>query len=180
MSRDPIRLAPYADAHRGSLDRGMRRGLPPRGLDSLLGWFRNRWNEELPVRLHVPGVWHDKEAWSALGAPDDAPPWRRYLYGDARTTDHDDYYACPLRAALRRMWGTGSDTSTDAASARWLTIIAFEGFDCHNVGSRHGLDDGTMGLILTESLERLWTTYSPQPIPRASREAVDARAAEVG
>jgi hypothetical protein len=174
------RLAPYADAHRGSLDRGMRRGLPPRGLDSLLGWFRNRWNEELPLRAHVQGVWHDGEASSALGAPQDAPPWRLYLYADPRTTDHDDCYAYPLRAALRRMWGAGAETSTEAAAARWLTIVAFEGFDWHNVGSRHGLSDGTMALLLTASLEHLWVTYAPQPIPRASREALESRAVEVG
>lgn len=180
MSTAPIRLSPYATAHRGSLERGMRRGLPPRGFDALLGWFRNRWNEELPARTHVAGVWHDGEASSALGAPQDAPQWRTYLYADPRATDPDDCYLRPLRAALRRMYGNGAPESIESRAARWLTIVAFEGFDTHNVAVRHHLEDGDIGLILTESLERLWVAYVPQPLPRASREALDARAVEVG
>ena len=174
----PVRAEPYRRAHEESVARGMRRGVPPRGLDSLLGWFRNRWQEELPVRVHVPGVWHDGVAASALGAPDDAPPWRLYLCGDPRTTDDDGNYLLPLRAALRHMWGNGSDESAHSMAARDLTILAFAGFDWRLQASREGRKPGQAIIHYCACVEMLWAQYAPVRIPRPSREALERRDAE--
>lgn len=110
---------------------------PPAALTALLDWFRTEWEAEIPPDIHARGVWHDKEASSALGAPALAPAFSAYLMGSPYATDHDprlDMWTAgsvrirPMHAVLADMAGT--DPLADGAyRAAWLFRLACLGWD---------------------------------------------------
>ena len=160
MSRAAL-ASPYLNAHDRSVVRGMRRGAPPRGLPSLMRWYIAQWDYEVPDRLHVRGTWHDAEAASALGAPQDCPTWTAYLYGSDMALDKDGYYCLPLHAALCEMTRSAG---VGAWEATYLLQLAFGSFDWQAVGARFGMDVEPAEIVTTAALVRLWEVWTPQPM----------------
>ena len=148
---------------------------PPRGLASLLAWFRDAWEADYPAdpAIHTRGVWHDREASSALGSPALAPGFSDYLVGSPRATDHDTRvdtwttdatFRRPTHAVLARMAGTDPD-SDGAFAARWLFRLACMGFDVTTAA------DGVMPpqvapMYTLRVLERAWLWWRPAPEAR--------------
>ena len=166
MSPRPIdRPIPYAYDHERSVRRGMRRGVIPRGLPALLSWYVWQWELETPMRLHVPGTWHDSEAHTQLGSPQDDGAWRSYLYGSEDGTDADGYYLRPLHASLRRMAGREA-SGTYPFMAIYLIQLAFTSFDWRAQGARWGMVEELAEVYTDAALARLWERWTPQPLVR--------------
>lgn len=145
--------------------------MTPRGTTGLLTWYAERWAEETPERLHVRGVWHDRETSSALGAPRYSDPFRDYLEGSPFRTDHDerldtwsdqDAYVRPVHAALARIAGKNSN-SRGAYFARYLWQLAVGGFDWQATAERAMVPAQLAPLVTDQLLRMLWHRYSERP-----------------
>lgn len=172
---------PFQDRHAQSVaDQVDRDRVQPRGLVALLGWFREKWVAEMPEEIHSRGVWHDRQGASALGAPQWADDFRRFLTASpheldvdydewASGLDPDAAYVRPLRSALARMAGRDPG-SAGAFAVRFLMAIGFAGFDWRAVGDRLGYHDGVTSVYAEWALARLWRFYRPRPEPRTIRD----------
>jgi hypothetical protein len=165
MSRLALQV-PYLNAHERSLVRGLRRGVVPKGLNPLLSWYVAQWELEVPMRLHVPGTWHDPEAHTQLGSPQDDPAWRSYLYGSDDALDADGYYLRPLHAALLRVGRHVDRDGEYPFMAIFLVQLAFGRFDWEGVGAVHGMERGAAATYTKAALTHLWERWTPQPLVR--------------
>lgn len=151
---------------------------PPRGLANLLAWFRAEWEAEIPDAIHMRGVWHDREASSALGAPALAPSFSDYLMGSPRRTDHDPredtwtdgaVYVRPMHALLARMAGSDPD-SEGAYAARWLFRLACMGWDVERAS--HDVMPPQVARVYTHAkLQQAWRWWRPGPDSRMDEVA---------
>ncbi len=145
---------------------------PPRGLSGHLAWFREAWEADYPAdpAIHGTGVWHDREASSALGSPALAPGFADYLMGSARATDHDPRedlwtagarYRRPTHALLARMAGHDPD-SDGSFAARWLFRLACMGFDI--LAAADGVMPPQVARTYTEGVLAIaWRRWRPSP-----------------
>lgn len=160
-----------------------RERVQPHGLTNLLHWFRERWVEEVPDTIHSSGVWHDKEGASALGAPQWADEFRRFLlaspheldgrYDDwAAGADPDAAYLRPLRSAMARMAGRDLDSERGKVVA-YLFRVARNGFDWRSVAMQETRDEWWAAVGTEWAIGKLWRIYRPRPEPRSVREVAD-------
>lgn len=175
--------SPFQNGHARSVaGRIDRERVQPHGLAALLAWFREQWIAEMPEEIHSSGVWHDRNGGSALGAPQWADEFRRFLLaspheldGDfdewARGGDPDAAYVRPLRSALARMAGRDPN-SRRASTAQFLVKLACAGFDWRAVGDRLGYPEDVTVVYAEWAIARLWRMYRPKPEPRTIREEV--------
>jgi hypothetical protein len=176
---------PYAVAHERSVRRQMRQ---PRSLHEYLRWFIDAWNAETPEAMHASGVWRARPArvdengepvedipaeeigGSILGSPRDAEPFRQLIENSPRQTayykpaDYDGaelpHYVRPMRAALDRMAGRGSDQRPGALMARNLRRLAISGGDWRGTAFDGNCYDEHFAAIYWEAaLTRLWHAF---------------------
>ena len=141
---------------------------PPRSLTDLVGWFRAQWEAEIPPDIHSRGVWHDKEASSALGAPALAPGFSAYLMGSPFATDHDprlDQWTAgavrvrPMHAVLAEMARPGP-LSDGAYRAAWLLRLACLGWDIEaTANATEGFPPQAARDYTRTALERAWSMW---------------------
>lgn len=145
----------------------------PRGLAALLAWYREAWEDDFPSdpAIHARGVWHDREASSALGSPALAPGFADYLMGSPRATTYDPrvdlwtseaVYRRPTHAVLARMAGTDPD-SDGAYAAAWLFRLAAMGFDVEATAAVCGFPPQAARTYTHALLERAWRWWRPRP-----------------
>lgn len=180
------RERPYAAAHESSVRRRMA---PPR---DLLRWFLEGFRAELPEQMHQHDVWRDRrkpgdpEAYqpvggSLLGSPREAEPFRAFIESEpfalevAEFEGHKDThpnYARPMRAAMARLAGRGSDTDPYPFMARALYRTALRDGDWDGACASLGIIEPVRRFYIEAALHRLWTRYSlePQARPFRSRE----------
>ncbi len=131
---------------------------------SLVVWYREAWDAEIPSRTHIHELWHEDGMGSALGAPAWADPFRRYLEHSPRERDEDGYYLRPVHAALSLM------DRRKPLLARLLIRFAWCGFSVETLQP----DDATAlpleyRLALVEwGLADLWSRWEPAPRSRAA------------
>ena len=169
--------APYAADHAGSL---VRKARPPR---DLLGWFVRSFREEMPERMHQRDVWRDRSkrgdvpgyepvGGSVLGTPRDAEPFRQFIEDDARILEVAEYdgskdvtphYIRPMRAALARLAGRGSDSSPYPFMARVLYRTALRDGDWDSACASMGITEPVRRFYVEAALTKLWARYSEAP-----------------
>ena len=132
----------------------MSRGRMPRTLEGLPAWYAERWDAEVPDRLHRPGVWRDygegASGGSALGSPALSDPFRRYLEDSPSATDADGWFVRPIHAALSRL------ARRLPLTAQNLFALAGAGMDWRAVAERGHWPEEMYAVFIEEALRRLW------------------------
>jgi hypothetical protein len=191
-----LRARPYALEHGASLRRKAAR---PR---DLLRWFLEGFRAEMPEQLHASGVWSDAKrrgdpndyvavGGSAIGAPRIADPFRAYLEEDpleaselARLTESgvtvaDPAYRFPMRAALARLAGRGSNLDPYPFMARTLFRTGCMDGDWDAAARSMGIIEPVRRVYVWFALERLWERYLDEPPPRTIYRQPEGLAAVV-
>lgn len=139
----------------------------PRGLARLLRWYARQWEDEVPRKMHVPGVWvdygPDAAGGSKLGTPRWCDPFRRYIENRDNETDHDrrvdvwrtgEAYIRPVHAALAAIHADKPMT------AQWLYRLSLHQYSLHETP---GTPPGDMGRVYARAaLELLWLFMESQ------------------
>lgn len=180
---------PYATAHAASLS---RKASPPR---DLLGWFLAGFREEMPDRIHQQDVWRDRRkpgdpdayqpvGGSVLGAPRENEGFRQLIEDGPYVTEFAEYeghadqrphYARPMRAAIARLAGRGSDQEPYPFMARALYRTALRDGDWDGACASLGIIEPVRRIYIDAALYRLWTRYAEEPPTRiAPRREADA------
>ena len=151
------RRAPYARDHDRSVEAGMGRGLPPKGLSALLRWFSAGWAAEAPTALHRRELWRDHgtqaEGGSLLGTHAWTDQARRYMENAAGETDQDGRYARPMHAAIdrmRRRW---------PLTARTLFALGQEGCDWQAIAERGHWEAEMFRVYVEAALGMCWAEH---------------------
>jgi len=175
---------PYRSDHADSI---RRKASPPR---DLLRWFLEGFRAEMPDRLHQHDVWRDRPkrgdpddyapvGGSMLGSPRDAEPFRSYIEDGAYTCELAEYegnkdatphFARPMRTALARLAGRGSDTEPYPFMARCLYRTALRDGDWDSACASLGITEPVRRIYIEAALHRLWTRYEEEPQPRPWRD----------
>lgn len=167
----------------------MAKGAKPKGLHAYLRWFEDRWTAEMPDSMHGLGTFvgmpdrPDREStlWakhstpeqlaggSHLGSPNIRDPFRRLMENSPSEVEYasydgniqvDPHYVRPVRAAIARL------SSSRPIVARWLSALAYAGFDWRGLVTRRGwsLEEGE--LYLEAAMYLLWREFDLQPRER--------------
>lgn len=178
MSRHAIeaRERPYRAEHEAAIVARMDTGVRPSTLRALLKWYEQAVSDEMPDKLHSPGVWRDwgpqSVGGSALGSPRHSDAFRQYIEGSESATDQDGSYQTPVRAALWYL----AEKSRRPLAARRLFRLAQCGFDWHRAADVLCLAHEDAEDLFTRGLERLWDAYCPSPPLSVRRDAVQEHA----
>lgn len=150
----------------------------------LLAWFLTGFREELPDRLHTRGVWRDRVSegeakagitpvgGSLMGSPRMSDPFRAYLEGSPKATQVAEYeghkdirshYRTPMRAALARLSGRGSNTDPYPFMARALFRTALRDGDWDTALASLGIIEPVRRPYLDAALHRLYERYHEEP-----------------
>ncbi|MBX3031927.1 MAG: hypothetical protein KF809_17405 [Chloroflexi bacterium] len=152
---------PHWRDHERSVERGLSRGVQPKGLPALLAWFREVSEGELPTAIHKAGVWRDHgpdaEGGSKLGTPASSDAFRRLTEGTSSQLDGDGCYLFPLRAALERMARTGRPLT-----ARALYRLALHQGDWRALADQLSYPDEFMELYIERALFHCWREYATE------------------
>lgn len=162
-ARRQLLETPYKDERERSIEARMSKGIQPKGLDQLLGWFCEVISDEVPVALHKAGVWRDHgedaAGGSKLGTPAWSDPFRRFIEGvdHPSALDSDGYYKWPLRAALSRM-----DRNRKPLVARMLFQLALMGGDWRRLADKMSYPTEIMELTIERALFLCWREYASE------------------
>jgi hypothetical protein len=154
---------PHQREHERSIESRMSKGIQPKGLDQLLGWFVELIHDEVPVALHKRGLWHDHgedaAGGSKLGTPAWSDPFRRFIEGvdHPSALDADGYYKWPLRAALSRM-----ERNRKPLAARMLFQLALLGGDWHRLADQMSYPTEIMELTIERALFHCWREFASE------------------
>lgn len=145
----------------------MERGRPPRTFASLMRWYADGWDMEVPDAIHRSEVWMGRSGegipaehvgGSKLGTKAHTDPFRRYLENVPSEIDVDGSYVRPMHAALTRL------SRRYPLTGRALFAVAQAGYDWRGVAVRGGWADEMFALYLTQALAQLWAEYRPDVV----------------
>ena len=174
----------YSHEHSRSQRRKMA---PPK---DLLAWFLVGYRAEMPDRLHSRGVWRDAKrrgdlegyepvGGSHLGAPRISDAFRAWVEDDPFATQPDEYeghksltnhYKTPMKAAIARLSGRGSDLSPYVFMARALYRTALRDGDWDGACASLGICEPVRRVYIETALHRLYDRFQEEPRTYSVRE----------